>query len=119
MPRPFSACPKFLVVILVLTMNNGCSQEHAFKNSELPVAERIEDLLSKLTLEEKTSQMVHNSSGIGRSENATIFSQVIGKAATLDSCPLLRVSKAISDEARAMFNAFHKSKNYNRNETSI
>ena len=132
MSGPFVACPRLFVFTLIFTINNGWSQEHAFRNPELPTEERIEDLLSKLTLEEKTSQMVHNSPGIdrlgilpynwwnealhgvGRSGNATIFPQAIGMAATFDPDLLLRVSTAISDEARAMFNAFQESKNYNR-----
>ena len=42
------------------------SQDLPFKNPELPTEQRIEDLLSRLTLEEKASQMVHNSPGIDR-----------------------------------------------------
>ena len=108
------------------------SQDLPFKNPELPTEQRIEDLLSRLTLEEKASQMVHNSPGIdrlgilpynwwsealhgvGRSGNATVFPQAIGMAATFDPELLFRVSSAISDEARAMFNAFQESENYNR-----
>ncbi len=123
---------KVVFTFLVFTYSQGYSQDHAFLNPALPTEERIEDLLSKLTLEEKTSQMVHNAPGIdrlgilpynwwsealhgvGRSGNATIFPQAIGMAATFDPDLLLRVSSAISDEARAMFNAFQESENYNR-----
>jgi beta-glucosidase len=121
-----------ITIILQLSSTSGSSQNHPFLNPELPTEDRIQDLLSKLTLEEKASQMVHNSPGIerlgilpynwwsealhgvGRSGNATVFPQAIGMAATFDPDLLFRVSSAISDEARAMFNAFQESKNYKR-----
>ncbi|MGD8858028.1 MAG: glycoside hydrolase family 3 N-terminal domain-containing protein, partial [Chloroflexota bacterium] len=71
-----------------------------FLNSELPIDERVEDLISQLTLEEKISQMVHDAlaveriglpaynwwneglHGVGRAGVATVFPQAIGMAAT-------------------------------------
>lgn len=94
-----------------------------FYNTSLPVEERIKDLISRLTLEEKADQMMHNTSaierlgippysywnealhGVGRSGIATVFPQAIGLGATFDEELALRVSSAISDEARAMHNA--------------
>jgi beta-glucosidase len=84
---------------------------------------RIKDLLSKLTTEEKIDQLLYNSPaiprlnipaynwwnealhGVGRSGIATVFPQAIGLGATFDDDLILRVSSAISDEARAMYNA--------------
>ena len=37
-----------------------------FLNSELPIDERVEDLISQLTLEEKISQMVHDALAVER-----------------------------------------------------
>lgn len=127
--------PSFIISVLVLLLFSPfatLAQNHPFQNADLPTEERIEDLLSRMTLEEKVSQMVHNSPGIerlgilpynwwsealhgvGRSGNATIFPQAIGMAATFDRDLLFRISSAISDEARAMFNAFQETENYNR-----
>ncbi|MDX1939743.1 MAG: glycoside hydrolase family 3 N-terminal domain-containing protein [Saprospiraceae bacterium] len=88
-----------------------------------PLEKRINDLISKLTLEEKAHQMMHSSPaiprlgipaynwwsealhGVGRSGTATVFPQAIGLGATFDENLVRRVASAISDEARAMYNA--------------
>lgn len=94
-----------------------------FYDTSLSIDERIKDLVSRLSLEEKADQMMHNTSGVerlgipsygwwnealhgvGRSGTATVFPQAIGLGATFDSDLAFRVSSAISDEARAMHNA--------------
>ena len=100
-----------------------------FYDTSLPIDERIKDLISRLTLEEKADQMMHNTTaiehlgihpysywnealhGVARSGVATVFPQAIGLGATFDSDLAFRVSSAISDEARAMHNAA-KAKGY-------
>lgn len=84
-----------------------------------PLANRIQDLLSQMTVEEKASQMLHRSPGVprlgipeynwwneclhgvARAGLATVFPQAIGLGATFDEDLALRVASAISDEARA------------------
>lgn len=103
----------------------------AFYNPNLSIDERIEDLISKLTLQEKAAQMLHNTPaierlgippyswwnealhGVGRSGVSTVFPQAIGLGATFDNDLALRVSSAISDEARAMHNNA-KAKGYHK-----
>lgn len=81
--------------------------------------ERVDELISQMTLEEKISQMVFDAAaierlgiphynwwneclhGVARAGLATVFPQAIGLAATWDPDLLLRVATAISDEARA------------------
>jgi len=85
-----------------------------------PVDERVADLISRMTLEEKVSQMMYNSEaierlkvpaynwwneclhGVARSGRATVFPQAIGLAATFDEELIFRVASAIGDEARAI-----------------
>ena len=40
--------------------------QELFRQTDQPIEERIKDLLSRMTLEEKISQMVYNSSAIPR-----------------------------------------------------
>jgi beta-glucosidase len=97
-----------------------CREEKTpYLDPALPIERRVDDLVSRMTLEEKTSQMVHDAPavdrlavpaynwwneclhGVARSGRATVFPQAIGLAATWDSDLLYRVATAISDEARA------------------
>ena len=90
-----------------------------FQNPSLPIAQRVDDLVGRMTLEEKASQMRHAAPaiprldipaydwwseglhGIARSGYATVFPQAIGMAATWDPALIHRVSSVIADEARA------------------
>ena len=83
-------------------------------------------LILQMTLEEKTSQMVHASRsierlnidqynwwnealhGVARSAKATVFPQAIAMAATFDTILIKNVANAISDEARAIHNIFRE-----------
>ena len=106
--------------------------EFPFQNHSLAVDERVNDLISRLTLEEKIGQMMNGTPaierlqippydywnealhGVGRASAATVFPQAIGLGATFDEDLTYRVSSAISDEARALFNATSEKGNYNR-----
>jgi beta-glucosidase len=90
-----------------------------YQNSAAPVKDRVDDLISQMTLEEKVSQMVHDAPaierlgvpaynwwneclhGVGRAGVATVFPQAIGLAATWNPDLTHRVATVISDEARA------------------
>lgn len=106
-------------------------QNLPFYNPLLSIDERVQDLISRLTLEEKADQMMNGAPeikrlnmapydywnealhGVGRSGAATVFPQAIGLGATFDTDLAFRVSNAISDEARAMYNVA-KAKGYNK-----
>lgn len=94
-----------------------------FLDPARPRADRIEDLLSRLTLLEKINQLGHANHpierlgvpaynwwneachGVGRCGRATVFPQVIGLGATWNRELVHRIASAISDEARAKHHA--------------
>jgi len=89
-----------------------------------PLEQRVRDLMGRMTLEEKISQMVYESKaiprlgipeynwwneglhGVGRAGIATVFPQAIGLAASFDPKLVGRIAAAISDEARAKHHEF-------------
>ena len=90
-----------------------------YKESTAPIQDRVDNLVSQMTLEEKVSQMVHDAPaierlgvpaynwwneclhGVGRAGIATVFPQAIGLAATWNVALIHQVAVATSDEARA------------------
>jgi len=96
----------------------------AFEDPSLPLEERVNDLVARLTLEEKISQMGHEAPaverlgipaynwwneclhGVARAGLATVFPQSIGLAATWNTDLMFRVAGVISDEARAKHHEF-------------
>ncbi len=115
-----------LIMCLILLIGNTAFAQKPvlpYLNPDLPMDQRVDDLIGRMTLEEKASQMVDAASdlpqlnvpkygwwsealhGVARAGKATIFPQAIGMAATFDSELIFEVSSAISDEGRAMYNA--------------
>jgi beta-glucosidase len=100
------------------------SASFPFLDSELAIEVRVSDLISRLTLEEKAAQMLHEAPavprlglpaynwwneglhGVARAGIATVFPQAIGLAAMWDQELLLRVARVIADEARAKHHEF-------------
>lgn len=90
-----------------------------FQDPALSFEERAEDLMARLSLEEKISQMTHFSPaierlnipaytwwneclhGVARAGVATVFPQSIGLAATWNAPLIQKAASAIADEARA------------------
>ena len=122
----------FLVAILPCWSQTDIEiKDLPFYNPSLSIDDRVKDLISRLTLEEKADQMMNGTPeikrlniapydywnealhGVGRSGTATVFPQAIGLGATFDTDLSFRVSNAISDEARAMYNVA-KAKGYNK-----
>ena len=94
------------------------AQQLPFQNPQLPTGQRVEDLLQRLTLEEKVSLMKDVSPaiqrldvpqfqwwnealhGVGRNGFATVFPITTAMAASWDDALLQQVFTAVSDEAR-------------------
>lgn len=106
------------LILSLLPLLGGCGTP-AYKNSSLPAGERAEDLLGRLTPEEKVQLMMDRSKpidrlgvkpynwwsealhGVARAGLATVFPQPIGMAASFDANAVRLVFDAVSDEARA------------------
>ncbi|NJD01136.1 MAG: glycoside hydrolase family 3 protein [Ruminiclostridium sp.] len=102
------------------------SEIPAYKNQNLPFEERARDLVSRMTLEEKTTQMLYDAPaiprlgipsynwwnealhGIARAGTATVFPQAIGMAATFDEDLLFKVADVISTEGRAKYHEYQR-----------
>lgn len=119
-----------LIVLLSGISTLAFTQEtHKFRDADLPLEERVEDLISQLTLEEKASMLMFESPavprlgirnyswwneclhGIARNGKATVFPQAIGMGATFDPDLMHRIGEAIALEGRAKYNA-NKEDNY-------
>ena len=97
------------------------TQNAAYQDPSLPVEQRVKDLLSRMTVEEKVSQLGHTADpvsrlgipaynwwneglhGVARAGYATVFPQAIGLAATFDEPLMHGVADTISTEFRAKF----------------
>jgi len=102
------------------------AQNEPYRNPELSPSERAWDLLKRMTLEEKISQMKNGSPaierlgipaydwwnealhGVARAGKATVFPQAIGLAATFDHQAVYETFNIISDEARAKYHDFQR-----------
>lgn len=113
------------LLIVALGFLYSCGEPKLpYQDLSLSFEERAADLVSRMTLEEKISQMTHDAAaiehlnipdydwwneclhGVGRAGLATVYPQAIGMAAMWDDAHLFQVATAISDEARAKYYDF-------------
>src|SRR5450432_1538639 len=110
-------------LIASVSLTPALAQE-LYWDTSAPFERRVDDLISRMALEEKVSQLTSDSQalerlgipaynwwnealhGVARSGHATVFPQAIGIAATWDTNLMFRVATAISDEARAKNNEY-------------
>ncbi len=117
-----------LTLTVVFFVNTCIAKQEAkdfpFLNPELSIKERVDDLVGRMTLDEKIGQMVNEAPaikrlgipeynwwneclhGVARAGLATVFPQAIGLGATWDEDLMFRISTTISDEARAKHHDF-------------
>ena len=115
----------FLLLLLIVSPFLGISQtRYQFQNTNLSTQERVESLLSEMTLQEKIDQMRYEAPaidrlgipqynwwneslhGVARAGYATVFPQSISIAASWDTDLILQVANVISDEGRAKYHEF-------------
>jgi beta-glucosidase len=108
-------------VLLGVLQVAAYAAELPFQNTSLPIEQRVDDLVGRLTPEEKISQMTMTAAaiprlnipeytwwneglhGVARSGYATVFPQAVGLAATWDTNLMHSVGDTISTEARAKY----------------
>jgi beta-glucosidase len=120
------------LLFIALPATTQAPKPAPYLDPKLPVKQRVDDLISRMTLEEKVSQMMNAAPAIPRlsipqydwwnealhgvafSGVATVFPQAIGLGATFDPQLINRVGNVISDEARAKYHEAQRRGNYNR-----
>ena len=116
---------KRLVILLAVTAGSfvtATAQEPLYKNEDAPIHDRVEDLLQRMTVDEKIDLLRATSPanerlgfdkyyhgnealhGVVRPGNFTVFPQAIALASTWNPELIHQVSTVISDEARAKWN---------------
>ena len=109
-----------LPLLLAVTVPTAASaQTPTYLNPDAPLPQRVQDLVGRMTLEEKVSQMTDVAAaierlgvpeynwwneglhGVARSGLATVFPQAIGMAATWNDSLMLQLATVVSDEFRA------------------
>ncbi len=120
--------------VLNLSVGRGQTSLPPYKNPSLHIEKRVDDLISRMTLEEKVSQMMNAAPaierlgipayewwnealhGVARAGYATVFPQAIGLAATWDTDLMHQVADVISTEARAKHHEFIRHNEHARYE---
>jgi beta-glucosidase len=111
----------FCVGVCTAAGDPGAVSLAKFKDSSLPPAVRVQELISRMTLEEKAAQLGHTAPaiprlgipeynwwneglhGVARADVATVFPQAIGMAASWDTPLMHHVADIISTEFRAKY----------------
>ena len=122
----------FSLLCCWLAIGFANSQPFPYQNAALTAQQRADDLIARLTLEEKVSLMMDSSPaierlgipqfqwwnealhGIGRNGYATVFPITMAMAASWDDVLLHKVFTAVSDEARVKARQAKQSGNIKR-----
>jgi len=124
--KHFKAICLVLAIIAAIPLLSLVSKKHyeySFQNPELPIDTRVNDLVSRLTLEEKVGQMLNSAPAIDRLGipaynwwneclhgvartpfKVTVYPQAIGMAATFDKNSLHTMADYTAEEGRAINN---------------
>ena len=116
----------FLSVLFSLSLIAQETSEFPFINPSLSFEERVDDLVSRMTMKEKADQLIYTAPaiprlgipeynwwnealhGVARSGWATVFPQSITLAASWDEDLMFEIASIISDEARAKFHDYQR-----------
>ena len=119
---------KCVIFLSLMTATLGLNaQTYPFQNPSLSPSERAEDLVSRLTIEEKATLMMDISEavprfsikkfnwwsealhGVANTTGVTVFPEPIGMAASFNDELLLEVFNTVSDEMRGVYNNIRES----------
>jgi beta-glucosidase len=125
----FSSALLLLMTLWIAVLQPGASGQSPvlpYQNTALPIEKRVDDLVARMTLEEKVSQMMNAAApierlgipaydwwnetlhGVARAGYATVFPQAIGLAATWNEDLIHKVADVASTEARAKHHEFSR-----------
>jgi len=129
---------QFLIVVAVVcslvwpvqAQNEARKTAPVYSDPSVAIDKRVDDLVSRMTLEEKVRQMQHTAPaiprlgipsydwwsealhGIARSGYATVFPQAMGMAATWDTQLVRQEAGVIATETRAKYNQAQREGNH-------
>jgi beta-glucosidase len=116
----------FIITALSTFVFRVNCQQLPFRNTNLSTEERVNDLVSRMTLQEKADQLLYTAPaipklgipaytwwnealhGVARAGYATVFPQSLTIANSWDEKLMLNVASSISDEARAKYHEFQR-----------
>ncbi len=135
-------CAAACGLTVLVTLFVGLSETHTsgqadtpaapYRDASSPIEKRVDDLVSRMTLQEKVSQMMNAAPaierlgipeyewwneglhGVARAGYATVFPQAIGLAATWDTKLMRHTADVISTEARAKHHEFVRNNQHAR-----
>ena len=110
----------------LLGQQTPAGERPPYLNPALPIDQRVDDLVSRMTVEEKAAQFSSTAPAIPRLQvpaynwwsealhgvanqgTATVFPQTVGLAATFDEPLIFKMATTISTEARAKFHDWER-----------
>jgi beta-glucosidase len=112
--------------LLIASVASPQDAKPAYQDPAVPIDKRVDDLVGRMTLEEKAGQLVNGTKaiprlgvpaynlwsealhGVANTSGVTVFPQAIGLAATFDAPLVHEMAQAIAVEGRVKFNQAEK-----------